>query len=628
MDHRNRRRRAIAAAAGARRWVGLWSASILILSGACAQQSEEPPPTPDPATRRTPAAGEVVGFSGLYGNHAWLGLPFAEPPVGDLRWRAPQAIGAWPGVREATTWSAPCPQLGSPFAGVDSVAPGTPTGDEDCLTLNVYTPAFAADAVPTGDRRLPVMVWVHGGSNTFGYGGLYEGGHLAASQGVVVVTLNYRLGPLGWFRHHSLRSDETSARERSGNFGLLDVIHALEWVGDNIAAFGGDPERVTLFGESAGGRNVLSLLVSKPAAGLFHRAIVQSGRAQTMPPEHGERAGPSNGSAAVLLRLLVSQGRASDRSSAEATAAAMTPEQTAAFLRSVPAEDLLAIYGKEELENQIDVPQLFADGHVVAAGSPLDSLGEPGAYNAVPVVFGSNRDENKVFMFSDSRWVQRVLGVYPRIRDADRYDATSDAIAGAWKALGADAPASAVARDPRSAAFVYRWDWDEEPTLFGIDMAKLLGAGHGLELPFVFGHFDMGAMSVIFDSANEPGRRILSDQMMSYWAEFAYSGDPGRGREGALPEWRPWRARPTAPPEFLVLDTPAGGGVRMESGELSLSDVAAGVRNDPRLTTEEQRCETLHAVATFVARRSGETVEGQFAALADGACSAHRAAER
>src|SRR5262249_49756684 len=139
-------------------------------------------------------AGDVVGFVGSYGSHVWLGIPYAKPPVGALRWRAPQPPGAWTGTREALAFGSACTQFASPLGGVDGARPGTPVGSEDCLYLNVYAPRVAAADVPTGERRLPVMVWIHGGGNSIGAAGFYNGGNLAATQNLVVITMNYRLG--------------------------------------------------------------------------------------------------------------------------------------------------------------------------------------------------------------------------------------------------------------------------------------------------------------------------------------------------------------------------------------------------------------------------------------------------
>ena len=247
-------------------------------------------PTPDKSLSRTTTSGEVVGFVGPYGSATWLGIPYAAPPVGDLRWRAPRPVSRWSGVREALVAGSPCVQYAGPFGGMENVSRGQPAGSEDCLFLNVYAPHAS-----TPTSRLPVMVWIHGGGNTVGHAGFYDGGHLAERENVVVVMINYRLGPFGWFRHAALRADGTSDLERSGNFGILDQIRALEWVRDNIAGFGGDPGNVTVFGQSGGGGKVSTLLAMPAARGLFHRAIVMSGSAirltdPTAPPSSRRRS--------------------------------------------------------------------------------------------------------------------------------------------------------------------------------------------------------------------------------------------------------------------------------------------------------------------------------------------------
>src|SRR5262245_2106414 len=238
----------------------LWALLAVLVTSACGLGGEpEAPRVADPATRRTTAQGVVVGSLGSEGTHAWHGIPFAQPPVGALRWRAPLPAKPWDGVREALADAPQCAQP-PPILGGDANPDGS-SGSEDCLYLNVFAPAFAPDAVPTGDERRPVMVWIHGGGNSIGGASLYDGGFLAAAHGVVLVAVQYRLGPFGWLRHASLRGGpDLSAEDRSGNFGTLDLIEALRWVKRNAAAFGGDPERVTVFGESAGGRNTFTML--------------------------------------------------------------------------------------------------------------------------------------------------------------------------------------------------------------------------------------------------------------------------------------------------------------------------------------------------------------------------------
>lgn len=220
--------------------------------------------------------GALIGFT-EGDTHVWCGIPYAAPPVGQWRWRSPRPPARWDGVRPATAFSASSWQSSESCQELGGGDPGQ--FSEDCLYLNVWSPVARADP-------LPVMVWLHGGGFTLGAGGLppYNGRALA-KRGAVVVTINYRLGHLGFFAHPALEGEEERVVH---NFALLDQIKALEWVRDNIAAFGGDPENITVFGESAGARSVLSLMASPLAGGLFHKAIVQSG--YTLPDTPREQA--------------------------------------------------------------------------------------------------------------------------------------------------------------------------------------------------------------------------------------------------------------------------------------------------------------------------------------------------
>ncbi len=577
-----------------------------LLLPACSRSRVPAALVADGATQRRVVAGEVVGGDGRYGAHAWLGIPYAKPPVGDLRWRAPRAAEGWTGVRDALQPGAPCVQYASPFGGVDSAPVNTPVGREDCLTLSVWTPRFTRDAVPAGDRRLPVMVWIHGGGNSIGQTAFYDGGRLATEENVVVVAVQYRLGPFGWFRHAALQ-EGADELDGSGNFGTLDLIRALEWVRDDVSAFGGDPGNVTIFGESAGAQNVYSLLLSPQARGLFQRAIVESGGLAFYGAEESENLadaavpGHAQGSGEIVLRLLEKQGRATDRASAQAALAGGTAAETAAWLRSLDATEILRAYDPTKSSGMIDMPRVIAEGSVVPTGKPLDRL-RAGEWARVPVLVGTNRDENKLFLFADPNRITKRLWLLPRFVDENSYLATADAMSRQWKATGADAPARAMQASTAATAgpsvFVYRFDWDEEPTVLGADLSKMLGASHGFEIPFVFGHFDLGrAGNVVFDGRNEPGREALGRALRSYWAQFARTGDPGRGGRGDLPAWTPWQ--PEGPSKTLVLDTPASGGIHMTPIEETTEAVVASVESDPRLPNQADRCRVFAEMARW-----------------------------
>jgi para-nitrobenzyl esterase len=587
--------------------------SLALITGCGSRATERP--TPDQSLRRTTASGEVVGFVGRYGSATWLGIPYAAPPVGALRWRAPEPPPRWDGVRETLAAGSPCVQYAGPFGGITDVRRLEPAGSEDCLFLNVYAPRSATPA-----SRLPVMVWIHGGGNSVGQAGSYDGGNLAERENVVVVAINYRLGPFGWLRHAALRGDGTSDLDRSGNFGTLDQIRALEWVRDNVAVFGGDPGNVTVFGESAGGRDVVALLVARPARGLFHRAIVQSGGVELDAPATAEGfvddpvPSEPHASGEALVHLLMADGTASDRAAAKAKLAAMPPEEVARYLRARPAIDVLRAFPPDYNSELIDMPQVFADGVVLPSDGVLAAFRRDNGHQHVPVMLGTTRDENKLFMFGDPALVRWWFGIVPRLRDPARYQILAEYHARMWKATGADEPAQELSASQREPVFVYRFDWDEEPTLLGADFSQMLGAAHFFDVPFVFGHFDLSRDgNRLFTDDNKAGREALSAQMMGYWAQFARTGDPGRGRDGSDPAWLPWRDGP----RYLVLDTPAGGGSRLSTEGVTRESVIAAVDADPRLPTQRDKCRVFRSLATW----SREFTREQYATAGAHGCA-------
>lgn len=576
---------------------------VLALAGACSY-GKRGRPVSDPSSLRVTKSGAVVGFVGEYGSHAWLGIPYAKPPVGELRWRAPQPPTAWSGTRAALEFGEPCVQLASPFGGVTTAKAGAPVGSEDCLFMNVWAPQLPQSAAATKEK-LPVMLWIHGGGNSIGEGGFYNGGNLAATQRLIVLTFNYRLGPFGWFHHAALRGEGTSAVEGSGNFGTLDMIHALKWVRDNISEFGGDPGNVTIFGESAGGQNVYQMLVSPQAKGLFHRAIVQSGSIRFDTVAEAENftddaePGDPQSSNETLLHMLVTDGKAADRSGARVLLDSMSAADVARYLRGKDKYEFLGAYPQYQGTGMTRVPKPFRDGVVLPSEDPMQVL-RSGQYTQVPVMLGTNRDENKVFMFGDPRRVRLMLWMIPRVHDQRTYDLSAEYLAKAWKASGADEPAAVMRQVQGPSVYVYRFDWDEEPTILGADLSQLLGAAHGFEIPFVFGHFDLGKEgNQIFTKENEAGRRALAAQMMSYWAEFAYNGAPGRGRDGKLAEWAAFDPSSPTAPKFIVLDTTAGGGLRMASDTVSNAALIDALAIDARFKEPVERCRVYRELADW-----------------------------
>jgi para-nitrobenzyl esterase len=243
-------------------------------------------------------------------------------------------------------------------------------------------------------------------------------------------------------------------------------------------------------------------------------------------------------------------------------------------------------------------PSVFRDGVVLPSDTPQAAL-ERGAAHRVPVLLGTNRDENKLFMAFDPELARWRFGLVPVPLDPERYQARAEAQAHAWKARGVDEPARALAALGAD-VYAYRWDWDEEPRIPWLyDGGFVIGAAHGLEIPFVFGHWDLGPdTGSLFTRWNRAGREALAAAMMSYWAEFAYRGSPGRGRHGELTVWTAWDPAPDAP-KYAVLDTPEGGGIHMASETWTMEKVVAEVLADPRLPETRDRCGVLHALARW-----------------------------
>jgi para-nitrobenzyl esterase len=448
------------------------------------------------------------------GIRAFKGIPFAAPPVAALRWREPQPVAKWNGVRDASKFGNVCIQPDGAARGPKglniAVAAGSPPASEDCLYLNVWTGARAAT------ERRPVMVYFFGGAFTEGAGSipLYDGDALA-KKGAVVVTMNYRLGPFGFFVHPALTAD--SPHKASGNYGLADMVASLRWVQSNIAAFGGDPGNVTVFGQSAGAMAIGSLVTSPETKGLFHRAIGQSGSWMGLGP-----------SAAMQTRA-----RAEETGKGLADAAGAT---TAEQLRALPAADVTA-----KLRSGSG---MIVDGWII----PEDpsAVFAAGRQNPVDVLAGSNRDDlsfapqnatpEQFEQRARPRWgelADQFLGLYPHAtnEEASKSQADSSNDGAFWhmrlfadyqKKQGRQAWLFYFAQNPPAPA-------GQPP----------FPAAHASEIPYAFNNLGLPAL---FPDPSDPALAAASapdlkvaDQMSSYWVNFARTGNPnGPG----LPMWQ------------------------------------------------------------------------------------------
>ncbi len=448
---------------------------------------------------------------------AFLGVPFAQPPVGDLRWREPQPLPRWTGTRRAGSFGPACSQVtggGDLFRATIAKAFGINPPklrrvkfSEDCLYLNIFTES------PYRQAKRPVMVWIHGGSFLHGTGAHYDMRRLVR-KGVVAVTINYRLGVLGFLPHPELTAE--SPQGASGNYGILDQIEALWWVKRNIASFGGDPDNVTIFGESAGGQSVTQLMISPPAAGLFHRAISESG---------------------VGLHVHTTLDAAEERG--------------AAFAKSVGAADLEALRSiKADL--LISAATAFQgvtgpiiDGYTIAE-HPVCSF-STGRFHRVPFILGSNGDEGTALYWGSPMLeipppvdsvgkyrsairrifdadANKVLKAYPAVDDDEMVASSKDLLGDSLFGAQAYYVAKQMAKFFRLA---YTGEWSlngNPPYLYFFSRkpagkaGKILGAFHGSEISYVLG-------ITVFGILSKDDLR-MSDTIIGYWVRFARTGNP------------------------------------------------------------------------------------------------------
>ncbi len=536
--------------------------------------------------------------SAASGTYAWKGVPFAKPPIGALRWKAPVDPDAWAAPKATQQFGNACAQYGRIYGpGANNRYDETigttlnqAVGSEDCLYLNIWRPA-------THHGGLPVIVFIHGGSDVSGYTAdpVYDGAALAKAANVIVVTVNYRLGIFGFLNLPQLKTG-VDAAEDSGNFALLDIVKALQFVNDNIAGFGGNPARVTLMGQSAGAINVYALLTSplvvhaRPR--LFHRAVALSGGislATNLPPGRIPTLNPASvylaQGNALLVNLLIADGLATDTASAQAYVASQTPAQIAVYLRSKSPTTLfftlltkLALLG---LAGSGPIP----DGTVL----PVDPIAaiKAGNYLRVPVLAGNTRDEAKLFptFLALSPALGGVSGRL--VSDATLFsiqfnyqpDAPPTVSIGQWipaqylpvgtPVTGFNAETNLLnqiffipSRDnvlnalsaQQAEVWYYRFDWDEEPAPWN----DIYGAAHAFDLPFIFGNFGPSLFSNVANStANRPGRVELSDAMMKSLGAFAERGDPNAPAAlGVI--WPTW-------PSTLLFDaTPASKAISVQ----------------------------------------------------------------
>jgi para-nitrobenzyl esterase len=486
------------------------TACLLVAGISCRGRTPGPPDAAPPTVMLATGTLEGIGFGSAPNEVAFLGVPYAAPPVGNLRWKPPQPVRKWDGTRDAAHFGAPCPQLPAnwlPYIG----------WNEDCLYLNVWTTRLSTSA------RLPVIVYFHGGSNTAGYGQMTPLGPVLSEMGVVVVSANYRLGPMGFLALPALSAE--SEHRSSGNYGLLDQIQALRWVRENISHLGGDPGRIIVMGQSAGAVDICLLMTSPLATGLFQGAILESGDCQgtfnediRTAVQYNEISGTGE---AVGQRLADDLGVGND-------------SNTLRKLRNVPPKEILKAWSQD--------PQVHFDAIVdgwAVPDQPAKIFAERREMH-IPVLVGSNADEATVFGHGGPRTVaeyrkylvadtghraDQEFEAYPAASDADvpaRYMQLQDDSF----AYGAYSMAQAVTHADQK-AYLYCFTYAET------GKRAPLGAYHGEELMFLSDSFPS-------DWQHSQDDNALGQAMRTYWAQFARTGDPN---SPGLPRWPTYEVR-------------------------------------------------------------------------------------
>ena len=536
----------------------------------------------------------------------WEDIPYAIPPEGDLRWKAPRALIS-PESNIQPQDGNGCLQEASIYAGIQGEGI---VGQEDCLYLDIKAP------VNNLNQSLPVMFCIHGGGNTSGVKDYYDFSELIRAHDVLVVTINYRLGPMGWFTHPAIQGLQNGI-DKTSNFGTLDIMEALRWVQANIQNFGGDPNNITIFGESAGGHNVLSLLASPIAERLFQKAISQSGYTTSSTKE--EAIG-INQEGIITNRLGSDPVLSSyDASGYESIKNLFNKdpekygEEYQRYLRSIDGKSLLKIYEQLSKNTYDRLPLLTRDGIVTHIDGVNAGLASSKEKNNIPVIAGSNKDELSLWLGSNRYFVNASypftkLVPIPKIefKREDLYKLWVNTRSLGWKLRGVDKPLMELEKAGNSSLYAYRFDWDDQSSSLFADFPNLIGAAHGFEISFITGDFKFGPIGRYVYPKGEL-RDQMKETMMKAWASFAKTGIPNTGKS---PEWKKFNSEDR---NFMKLDSDKN--LSLDREMLSLELITENVRVSP-VGTLLEKC--LLVQETFF--NIGDYLEDEFIKWNQGAC--------
>ena len=535
------------------------------------------------------SSGYVTGY---FNNNVfnWDDIPYAKPPIKDLRWKAPRKLDfdSKNNVIKPKEGNY-CIQEPSGLGGTDGIE--FFSGSEDCLYLDIKAPKNYKG------KLLPVMFWIHGGGNTSGLKDIYDFSGMVKNHDVIVVSINYRLGPFGWFTHPSIQNNQEGI-DKTSNFGTLDIISALDWVQSNIIAFGGDPNNVTIFGESAGGHNVLSLLVSKQAKGLFHKAISQSGYTTTYSKndaykQSNESSTSKHASWNIVSKILKDKSPSvlDEKSSIEVRN----------ILKNLSAKDFFKYYSnRASYENLV---LLTADGIVIPDIGLAKALSRKEYVAKVPVIAGSNRDEVKLWLASAKYFVDLEYSLLGKIfsipkvtiKNKDTFNLFNSYRSRAWKIRGVDDPLTNLSNAGNNDLYAYRYDWDDHRRLFIADFKELIGAAHATEVPLLTGNNKLVGGYGFFIYPWRPSKIFTSKNMMRFWTNFAKNGTPGSSTNGVI--WEKYKTKKNSDSYYLVLDKRKN--LRMASDSFTFYSLIQDLYKEDNLNDLE-KCVVMFQMLTYV----------------------------
>ena len=534
------------------------------------------------------SSGVVDGYKKNRVMH-WDDIPYALPPIGELRWKAPRDFIDKKNLIEKKDDNY-CVQRPSSLGGPGG--DGAMVGTEDCLYLDISGPSKNKSSL------LPVMFWIHGGGNTSGLKDLYDFNKMVRKHDVIVVRINYRLGSFGWFTHPSIQELQTGL-DKTSNFGTLDIIAALNWVKQNIILFGGDPDNVTIFGESAGGHNVFSLLVSKQASGLFQKAISMSGYTTSISPDdafmQSKKSSTSNHTSSEIIKGVIQ-----DLTDAKES---YSKEEIRNILLGLSTEDFFKYYANRKPYEEI--PLLTSDGIVIPEIGLKSALSDKNMVNRVPTIAGSNKDEVKLWLATAEYFVQldfsavgKVLDIpNVKLKDENAFEAFNYYRSSAWKIRGVDVPLEALHKSGNNELYAYRYDWDDHRRYVVADFKKLIGAAHATEIPLLAGNAKLVGGYPLSDLIYPAGRSkfFTSRNMIRFWANFAKTGEPGKSTNSI--KWHPIVQDGKLDSSFIVLDNKKN--LRIEQKDKTFKSLTRELYSDDRLN-ELEKCVILLQMFTFV----------------------------